>query len=337
MYDCVCILTVTDGGVAAQLYVPSCSPAKDAFDGCAVRQFEGSIVHTIMPTSCDVPTFTLNESPWPAKAMRTSRTVKTEEEQQRLRRACRDTCRALRATLRRIRRGRRRLSEHSVAQTFQYHCSRLGRRDMSFPPIVATGAHAARLHHSPDTHTMVDGAGTLVLDVGARCEGYCADVTVSLVPKGSKSWIRIYAAVLKAVDALVAYVPSCRTWDDISNQSRTLMLAALKECDLVHPGATEEVVIKFMPHSCGHHLGLDTHDWCDNQIVPGAVLAIELGIYLPENSTWTGPADTARIAEAGPGGVRIEDNVLVTETGVENLTRPHLNREARHIIMDTLG
>jgi Xaa-Pro aminopeptidase len=129
------------------------------------------------------------------------------------------------------------------------------------------------------------------------------------------------------VDALVAYVPHCRTWDDISNQSRTLMLAALKECGLVHSEATEDVVIQFMPHSCGHHLGLDTHDWCDSQIVPGAVLAIELGIYIPATTTWPATAKLDAINTAGPGGVRIEDNVLVTKTGVENLTRYHLNRD----------
>ena len=78
-----------------------------------------------------------------------------------------------------------------------------------------------------------------------------------------------------------------------------------------------------MPHSCGHHLGLDCHDHCDaSPLRSGAALALELGVYLPGR-----PHPRVRrstVEAAGPGGVRVEDNVILTDTGARNLTHRHV-------------
>jgi Xaa-Pro aminopeptidase len=119
----------------------------------------------------------------------------------------------------------------------------------------------------------------------------------------------IYELVLKALEAGLAVSKKGANFREIDQACRKVINEGLVELGLVVAGVRHN----FFPHGVSHHMGLDVHDRGEmNTLQPGMVITIEPGIYIPENSAvdkkWWGI------------GVRIEDNILITETGHENLT-----------------
>jgi Xaa-Pro aminopeptidase len=164
----------------------------------------------------------------------------------------------------------------------------------SFEIIVASGAHAA-LPHARPRRVRVD-EDLLLIDIGSRVDGYCSDMTRTyLGPNASDEMRRVHAAVLEALEAgCEAVGPGVRCAD------------VDKVCRDVLDGYG---YAQYFTHSTGHAVGLDIHEMpafsptSEDVLEPGMVMTVEPGVYLP-----------------GVGGVRIEDMVLVTGTGNENLT-----------------
>ncbi|HTU27672.1 MAG TPA: Xaa-Pro peptidase family protein [Pirellulales bacterium] len=220
------------------------------------------------------------------------RLVKDKEEVDVIRRAVHAAERAfevLRATIRPD------LTEKQVADDLEHQMRLLGAKGASFPPIVAVGARAA-LPHARPTGARLGESPLLLIDWGADLGGYKSDLTrVLATGKISPKLERVYRVVLMAQEQGIAAVRPGATAHEVDAAARTVIEKA--------------GFGKFFGHGLGHGLGLDIHEaprlGVNQSLVlePGMVVTIEPGIYLPD-----------------VGGVRIEDDVLVTKTGHEVLT-----------------
>jgi Xaa-Pro dipeptidase len=221
--------------------------------------------------------------------------------------------------------------------------------------IVALGANAATLHHiAYGREASRRMAESLLVDAGACCRGYAADVTRTWV-KGSGAAASAFGQLVAGVEALQQRL--CQAirlglpYEQLHDESHRQVAAVLREVGLVRGGVDEAVesgvTRAFYPHGLGHSLGLQTHDvGCglrtprtDNpflrntsDIAAGQVFTIEPGVYFIDallDELRAKPAgslvDWNTVAALAPlGGVRIEDDVHVLAGGARNLTREQL-------------
>ncbi len=190
-------------------------------------------------------------------------------------------------------------SEREVATEIETILAAQGFEDRAFPTIVASGPNSALPHARPSARQLERG-DLVVLDFGGVHRGYCVDISRTVcVGAANAESERLHAAVLEAQQAAIAAVQPDVTGSAIDAAARST---------LEHRGLAEA-----FGHSTGHGLGLEVHEaprigrpgepGSDREVAPGMVFTIEPGVYLP-----------------GLGGVRIEDDVLVTEGGCEVLT-----------------
>jgi Xaa-Pro dipeptidase len=176
----------------------------------------------------------------------------------------------------------------------------LGADGPSFSPLIGFGANAAEGHHEPDGTVLKDG-DCVLLDVGCKKDMYCADMTRTyFCGHAPDRLLAVYNTVKSAGDAARALVRPGVPLRDIDGAARNLI--------------TDAGYGPYFTHRLGHFIGLGVHEAGDvsqaSDLVasPGMVFSVEPGVYLP-----------------GEGGVRIEDLVLITETGCEVLN--HVSRE----------
>ncbi len=188
------------------------------------------------------------------------------------------------------------VTEREIALALEFFMRREGSEGVAFPPIVASGPNSALPHAVPSDRALVPG-DFVVLDFGARVDGYCSDMTRTVVvgaPAGEQR--AIYSAVLAANRAGTDAVAPGKPGSEIDAAARGVITAA---------GFGER-----FGHGLGHGVGLEVHEAPGLGVksagpVPlGSVVTIEPGIYIP-----------------GVGGVRIEDLVVVGESGARVLTR----------------
>ena len=187
------------------------------------------------------------------------------------------------------------VTETLVAGEIEFSARKLGADQMSFPTIIAGGKRSA-LPHGRASRAVLPQRGFVVCDFGVILAGYCSDMTRTLhlgrLDRPAKDG---YEAVLEAQLAALATVRPGRTGGEVDSAARR----SLKKRRLD----------KFFSHSTGHGVGLEIHEpprvgvGASDVLQAGMVITIEPGIYLP-----------------GKWGVRIEDTVVVTETGCEILT-----------------
>ena len=211
--------------------------------------------------------------------------------------------------------------EAAIQHTFAEH----GARFPAYNSIVGSGANACVLHYTENASKM--RAGDLVLiDAGCEYQGYAADITRTFPVSGqfSNEQRAIYDVVLEAQRAAIAKVRPGNTWNQPHDATVRVITRGLIKLDLLRGKERElikaEAYRDFYMHRAGHWLGLDVHDvgeyrvdgrW--RQLEPGMVLTIEPGIYIA--------ADNTKVPKRWRGiGVRIEDDVVVTEQGCDVLT-----------------
>ncbi|MBI9114181.1 aminopeptidase P family protein [Sanguibacter suaedae] len=221
-----------------------------------------------------------------------------------------------------------RRGERVVETTFDAH-ARLEGNTVGYETIAAAGEHATTLHWIRNDGPVRPGQ-LLLLDAGVEIESlYTADVTRTLPVDGTYTdpQRRVYQAVLDAADAaFAAAVPGAR-FGDVHDAAMRVIAERLADWGLL-PGTAEESLSpegqfhrRWMVHGTSHHLGLDVHDcalarremYLDALLVPGMVFTIEPGLYF-KSDDMTVPEELRGI------GVRIEDDVLVTADGNENLS-----------------
>jgi Xaa-Pro aminopeptidase len=238
------------------------------------------------------------------------RMTKSATELALLKRAIQITLAGHRAASRAVGDGRR---EYEVEGALEFEFRRAGAARPAFPSIVGSGPNSVVLHYDKNTRQMRQGE-LVVVDIGAEFEEYAADVTRTY-PVGGKFSSRqreIYNIVFAAQEAALKAVKPGVT----IAKSGPIHRAAYEYIDSHGKDMRGNSLGQYFIHGTSHHLGLDVHDAVSepNRVLePGMVITVEPGIYIPDENL----------------GVRIEDVVLITETGYELLTRelPRLPEE----------
>ncbi len=215
--------------------------------------------------------------------------------------------------------------EYELEAELLYEFTRQGCRAAAYDSIVASGNNACTLHYTANDGPLQ--AGDLVLiDAGAEFACYAADVTRTFPVSGqfSAEQRAIYELVLAAQQAAIAAVRPGVAWDTMQETVVTILTQGLVDLQILKgnvPDLIETNAYKpFYMHNSGHWLGLDVHDcgryriaglWRD--LAPGMVLTVEPGIYISHGMPNVDPRWWGI-------GVRIEDDILVTEQGYDNLT-----------------
>ncbi len=215
------------------------------------------------------------------------RAVKDEQEIKRIRRAARCQQEAFSVVLKQLKPGQ---TEQQVAARLEMHMRDLGADGASFDSIVAVGANASLPHAVPGRARVRQGQ-IVLFDWGARWEGYCSDLTRVVAIGRMPTRIRdIYRIVLEAQLAAIDAIAPGKSVKDVDAVARDIIKKAGHG--------------RRFGHGLGHGIGLDIHEAptlsyrSEGELRPGHVVTVEPGIYLP-----------------GAGGVRIEDDVLVTQRG----------------------
>lgn len=183
---------------------------------------------------------------------------------------------------------------------------RRGAQGHAFSPIVASGERACTLHHIANDGQLSSDE-LAVLDVGAQYQNYCADITrtVSLGGQPTRRQQQIHQAVAEVQDYAYSLLRPGVDLQSYEKQIEKFMGEKLRELGLVK-SINSEAVRQYFPHATSHFLGLDAHDAGDygQPLSAGMVITVEPGIYVKEESI----------------GIRIEDDILITESGIEILT-----------------
>jgi Xaa-Pro aminopeptidase len=259
----------------------------------------------------------------PGAVLGEMRVIKDEDELARLRRAARITAAGHRAAMAAARPGVGEWELEAVLEaTYRGH----GAAGPAYPSIVGTGPNATTLHYVANDRRA--GESDLVLiDAGAEWRMYVADITRTFPASGrfSPAQRRVYELVLAAEEAAIAAVQPGAPFSAIHDAALGVLVPGMIELGLLEgePGALieEGAHKRFYMHQTSHYLGLDVHDVglyaFDGEPVPlrpGMVLTVEPGLYIA--------ADAEDVPDELRGiGIRIEDDVLVTDTGHEILTR----------------
>jgi Xaa-Pro aminopeptidase len=187
-------------------------------------------------------------------------------------------------------------TEKETADALEGYLRRCGATGASFPPIVAVGVNSAMPHARPTTSTAIGQDDFVLVDWGATGRPYKSDLTRVLVTgKVTPRFEAIYRTVLTAQERGIAAIRPGVKAHDVDAEARSVI--------------EEAGFGRFFDHGLGHGLGMDLHEAPrlrkESQVTlePGMVVTVEPGIYLPE---W--------------GGIRIEDDVLVTPDGCEVLS-----------------
>ena len=236
------------------------------------------------------------------------RTVKTDAELALMRHAIEITAEAHREAMRAMRPG---MHEYEVEALIEYVFHRNGAEHPGFPSIVGSGENAVILHYETNRRQMQDG-DVVVMDIGAEYHGYSADVTRTVPVNGrfTPEQRSIYEIVLRAQEAGIQAVREGTPFGDVHRAAAAVVAQGLRELGLIE---SDQEVRRFFMHGTSHYLGLYVHDvGTGGPLLPGTVITVEPGIYIA-------PAE-----DVDPKwwniGVRIEDDVLVTEAGAEVLS-----------------
>lgn len=212
--------------------------------------------------------------------------------------------------------------------------------NVGYDTIVASGEHATTLHWIRNNGTLKKGE-LLLLDAGVEVESlYTADITRTLPISASFSEVQrtVYDIVLEAADAAFGVVKPGARFYDVHNAAMEVIAKRLIDLNIIKDATLEEVLSenggqhrRWMVHGTSHHLGLDVHDcaharaseYFEGTLKEGMVFTIEPGLYFK--------SEDKLVPEKYRGiGVRIEDNILVTEDGAKNLSKS-IPRTANHV------
>ena len=198
-------------------------------------------------------------------------------------------------------------TENHLAGLLVFELRSRGASNSSFPVIVAAGSNSSLPHYRPG-ETLVQADQPLLIDWGALYKGYCSDLTRTLLIGRVSDRIKtIYKVVLEAQLAAISFLRPGVTTHQADRVAR----------DVIDKAGFKE----YFGHGLGHGIGRDIHELpsmnknvSDEELRPGMIVTVEPGIYLP-----------------GEGGVRIEDDVLITHSGCEVLSGLDKTFEGCHL------
>ena len=217
------------------------------------------------------------------------RSIKSLAELKLMRRAAAATVAGFNAVLKQIKPG---VGERAIADALEYEYRRHGCEGLAYNTIVGSGLNGTVLHYM-DNAQPVGAEDLIVIDSGAEFRGYAADITRTFPAAGrfTDDQRAVYDVVLAAQLAAIKAVRPGNRMIDVDTAAR----------DVIEKAGFGHAFI----HNIGHQLGMEVHDVTpDGPLKPGMVVTVEPGVYLPDRKL----------------GVRIEDDILVTATGNQNLT-----------------
>lgn len=231
------------------------------------------------------------------------RMIKDEEEIGRIREAIDLTDRGLRRVLSTLAPGQ---MEYQAQAEFEYEIRHGGAEGTAFQTIAGSGANGCMLHYNTN-HCRMEAGSLLLMDLGARVGGYCADITRTYPVSGrySPRQKAVYDVVLAANREVARRARPGMTLRELNAICRQTLADGLIALGRIK--SPDEVGAYYM-HGVSHHLGLDTHDATlhdETPLAPGMVITDEPGLYIDEEQI----------------GVRIEDDLLITQDGCEVLSR----------------
>ena len=249
------------------------------------------------------------------------RLIKDEDEIEIMKKACQISAEAHVEAMKFVKPG---MNEQELEAFYQYQFSKRGGRFPAYTPIVAGGENACVLHYVENSKALKDGDLVLV-DAGCEFELYASDITRTYPINGkfSAAQLDIYEVVLEKKKKSIEAVTVNNNVMDSQIISEKVITQGLIDLGILN-GSMEELhetgaFKDFYMHKIGHWLGIDVHDAGDYtedgeymKFKPGMVTTVEPGIYI---------SSTANVKDQWKGiGIRIEDNILVTAKGNQNLT-----------------
>jgi Xaa-Pro aminopeptidase len=273
------------------------------------------VSRTFVPQQIADPRFLLSEM----------RVRKSPEELELLRQAARISAQAYQEVLKALRPG---IYEYEVQAILSYVYQKNGAPRHGYAPIVGSGPNGTIMHYDKNNRQIQDGELVLI-DSGCEYQYYSADITRTYPVNGhfTQTQRNLYELVLHALETATAIVRPGITLTDIHNQTVEVLTTGMVELGIlkgdVHKLIEEQAYQPFYGYFTSHWLGLDVHDLGpykrssrgeeDLTLEPGMVFTIEPGIYIEEGAKDVSP-------EYWNIGIRIEDNIIVTTDGYENIT-----------------
>ncbi|MFX3617878.1 MAG: aminopeptidase P family protein [Sporolactobacillus sp.] len=230
------------------------------------------------------------------------RVVKEPEEIELIRQASKITADGIKYVLTHAKAG---MKEYELEAYFNFVLKSAGVTEFAFPTILASGFNGTVLHYSANTGLAKDG-DLVLLDLGAQYKFYNGDISYTFPVNGkfTERQKTIYDIVLRCNQELTKMVRPGVEFEALNDFTIQFYTDELLKIGLIH---RPEELRKYYFHHVSHSLGLDTHDvgnYREIKLLPGEVITNEPGLYIPEESI----------------GIRIEDDLLVTENGSEVLT-----------------
>ena len=228
---------------------------------------------------------------------------KSEEEVEKIKKAIEITKSGIERLMTEARVG---MKEYELEAYFDFNCKLKGVTDLAFTTIAAAGKNATTLHYIDNNAELKDN-DLILFDLGAEYNCYNADISRTF-PVNGKFTVRqkeVYNSVLKVNEEIIKSIKPGIRYKDINEKATDLIADECIKLGLIED---KKDVKKYYYHSIGHSLGMDTHDietpHRDITFEPGVVFTVEPGIYIEEEGI----------------GIRIEDDILVTEDGAINLS-----------------
>jgi Xaa-Pro aminopeptidase len=230
------------------------------------------------------------------------RLIKSEEEIELIREAIDITDKGIKALMQNAKAG---MKEYQLEAHFDFTLKTKGVTDYAFHTIAACGVNATILHYDKNNSELEEGK-LVLFDLGAQYKYYNADISRTFPVNGkfTERQKQVYNVVLRAQEAVTKVAKPGILFSVLNETAKKVLVGGCIELGLIKDASE---LPKYYFHGVSHYLGLDTHDVGsrDIELKPGMVLTNEPGLYIEDENM----------------GIRIEDNLLITEDGCENLSK----------------
>lgn len=198
------------------------------------------------------------------------------------------------------------MMEYQAQANYEYRIKYLGASGPSFQTIAGSGYNGTMLHYETNQCECQDGE-LLLLDLGAKYKGYCSDITRTYPINGTytKRQREVYNVVLEANERVAREAKPGMTTRELNDICKEVLAAGCKKLGLIKE---DSELFTYYMHGVSHQIGLDVHDAVSPdgvQLRPGCIISNEPGLYIEEEKI----------------GIRIEDDLLITETGCQVLSK----------------
>lgn len=229
------------------------------------------------------------------------RTIKSEDEINEIKKAIDITYEGIKEMWKNV---KPEMKEYEVEAYFDFTLKKNGVKEYAFSTIAAAGENATILHYEDNNGQIKDG-DLMLLDLGAQYNYYNADISRTFPVNGkfTERQKNIYNIVLKTNERIIEEIKPGITIRKLNDIAKSVLIEGCKNLGLIKE---DNEISRYYYHGIGHLLGLDTHDvgGRDLELKPGMILTNEPGLYIEEEGI----------------GIRIEDDILVTENGCINLS-----------------